>query len=320
MASRCSRWAQPQFLGVVLLLCLVAGLQGTWTTDVTSPPLRCPGVNPSVVPPLPISRRYKLRAEAKSGTTWFQKLLFDVLLEICDTYDQRVEGITCEALCTAMNRRIDQPCGKRECPLRNLSFCRQVIVRMNDSRALAPDQKPLTRTIEVDVGDKHVVPFIQSDDHPNRTPVKRGLPSWLEECILRNEYACVPPLSSLKTDLGLSPNQTRQVLSDGGVYFPVDMEWSHARDRLTAKKRVPGKAAGILTIFRDPRSVAVSAAHYAPGMNLFGAREYNERQHVNEFVRGTINMTSGWIQFRRHWFSLINTSGVVPVFSTFYEV
>ena len=90
-------------------------------SDLEHTLLRCPGKGQGTRPPVPVSRHYRLRAEPKTGTTWFQRVVFDLLLEICEKYDAAVEDVTCVATCASMNSHVEQPgCGLVECPLRNL--------------------------------------------------------------------------------------------------------------------------------------------------------------------------------------------------------
>jgi hypothetical protein len=302
---RATRWCAIAVSAIVLLASCVLENTGA------APALRCPGglVEATQVPPLLTSRFYKLRAEPKTGTTWLQKVTFGLLLELCDLYGL-IEGLRCEAMCTLPNPHVDPTCTKTECPLHNVTFCRRVLVQLNDTRG--PDDAARTTVIEVTVQDKHVVPFIIHSDHPNKTPVKRGLPQWLADCVEQHNTSCIPPASSLDSDLGLDNNQTQELLRQAGLLS------AHGPHGDSAPQPID-KPPGLITVARDPRAVSVSASQYQPGMNMFG-KLFKKQQNVDDFVLSVINMTTGWTQFRHFLFSRLSQSGALPVFSTFYEV
>jgi hypothetical protein len=283
-----------------------------------APVLHCPGglVEATKVPALLAPRFYKLRAEPKTGTTWLQKVTFSLLLELCDLYGL-IDGLSCEAVCTSTNRKIDPSCTAQECPLHNVTFCRRVLLQLNDTRG--PDDAARSTVIEVSVGDKHVVPFISNDDHPNKTPVKRGLPDWLAQCMEHNEPACIPPASSIHADCGLDENQTHELLRRAGLLSAqFDAPGADELNGYGVPEPID-RPVGFITVARDPRAVSVSASQYTPGMNMFG-RLFKQQHSIDDFVLSVINMTTGWTQFRHFWFSRLGQNGALPVFSTFYEV
>jgi hypothetical protein len=303
----------------------------------------CPGgvtasANNSLMTLLPATRTMFLRAEAKSGTTWLQLVVTQLLLELCEAYNNFTDGgFACEASCLVRpHEKITCTSGSQhnppipgECALRGADACRHVIIRLTDNRhdgtsdtastatpAVVGLARGQTSVLRVEFEQKHEVPFISDADHPNHTPVLRGVPDWLEVCVVAGFLNCTPPVTSLRADLELNDTQVHDVFAGLGVFSAVDLL------RLQQRRHVSpgGRAAGLITILRDPRSVTSSAAHFNPGAYLFGLAEAAHPKHVSEFVQGSINMTTAWTQFRAYWFRTLNASGMVPVFSTFYEV
>ena len=264
--------------------------------------------------PLPQNRTYNLRAEAKSGTTWFQQMIFEFLNEMCDVYDA-IPNFSCRAVCEAESSKDVCPDERRFCPFAAATSCRTLRTTFFDKRS--PDE-PVVRHIRVLTANKHAIPFLSSMDHPNKTPVLKGTPEWLQHCVDEGNFNCVPPMTSLSIPLGLTLQQAREALAP--VY--PDAGDAGVRFRFVNSATVPTTEAepqALLTIFRDPRSVTTSAAHYSPGANLFGVSVFSTSESVNTFVRGTINMTTAWTQFRSFWFDKLHDVGALPMYKTFYE-
>jgi len=297
---------------VVSGLTFILALANSWIAVLPSQILHCADGSTSVTS-LPANRTLHLRAEAKSGTTWYQQLVFQLLTETCAVYDAAVDGIQCHAVCVA-DKLSTCPQSAHECPIAEASKCRTLRTHFTDSRN---PQLPLVSHVTVLTANKHAIPFIRSEDHPNKTPVLRGLPKWLETCIVDGHQSCTPPTSALDLFAGLSESQTKNALAK--LYPQQMLSRTSIRSNARKKSTPAQEGQGILSIHRDPRSVTTSAAHYNPGLNLFGPDDFKSPEAVNTFVQATINMTTGWTQFRRHWFTGLNEAGVVPVFQTFYE-
>ena len=275
--------------------------------------LRCPsGADAAGAVQLPETRTYHLRAEAKSGTTWLQVMVFQMLDSICSVYNDNVEGVSCRSVCEA-DREDTCENHRLQCPYQSTTICRTLRVTFTDERGGGEPEK---RSVRVMTGSKHAIPFVSASEHPNKTPVLRGVPDWLEDCILNGEFKCLPPNAALNAPFGMNTSAAADLLQP--LYSKSTRPLKIVRIATAEGHAEDIGPQGIITIARDPRSVTTSAAHYVPGVNLFGHATFNEPESVNTFVQGTINMTTAWTQFRSFWFGALNDQGL-PVFQTFYE-
>lgn len=269
---------------------------------------------------LPETRTYHLRAEAKSGTTWLQVMVFQMLDSICSVYNDNVEGITCRSVCEA-DRENTCENHRLQCPYQSTTVCRTLRITFTDERG---EGEPEKRSLRVMTGSKHAIPFLSASEHPNKTPVLRGVPDWLEHCILNGEFKCLPPTAVLSAPFGMDTSAAAELLQplyskSSSSHQPLKIVHTATAERGGHAEDKDIGPQGIITIARDPRSVTTSAAHYVPGVNLFGHSSFNEPESINTFVQGTVNMTTAWTQFRSFWFGALNDQLGVPVFQTFYE-
>jgi hypothetical protein len=268
--------------------------------------MHCPGAaaNAHGQVQLPANRTYHLMAEAKTGTTWFQQLAFQLVDETCRLYDRSVAGVTCT--CTCLADKNGMCGGADECPYTEARYCRTISATFTERKGGAT---PVVRHILVETSAKHTIPFITLADHPNKTPVLLGTPPWLEECILAGNFECRPPSHQLVASLGYTSEQAQDILAP---LYP-DLSAFKLHRLIPGARPDVTEPQAVLTIFRDPRSVAVSAAHYAPGVNLFGHQGFERTGTIDTFVDAVMNMTTAWTQFRRYWFDKLDEEGIIPL-------
>ena len=272
---------------------------------------QCPEVYKGEVN-IPPSRLYRLSAEPKSGTTWLQVTLMELMERSCDLYN-RTANFRCFAEC--LYPRSDAGPETEDNELSASNTCRIIEYRYYDDRNGA-DNSQQSRIV-LDSSDKHIVPYISTSDHPNETPIFHLLPGWLRNCVDNGIRDCRPALQHMRSssdleDFGpiledaITNNRTlSEVLKlNEAAFADVDMSFPSLR------------RTGYYTIVRDPRSVVVSAANYNPGKKLFGIH-YQDRDNVNEYAVSAINTTTTWTQFRHSWFKLLGLA--IPIHTFYYD-
>ena len=264
---------------------------------------------------IPVSRHFTLTAEPKSGTTWIAVVVTQLVADICNAYDSSIEGVTCRIACDS-NTTADV------LDVSSYSKCRTLSMHFRDYRkSLAKTHTSGSRSFGRDVVDfekssvhiythrKHQIPFLSAIEgvgHANDTPMAH-LPHWLQKCVLDRNYHCIPPGYALKKQ----SNVAEKVQDDIQKVIEDFIKTGNTTVCKSCKKTASN---AYFNIIRDPRSVVVSAAHYAAGLKVYGSKQ---KVNVNEFAVDFIDATSAWTQFRYHW--LKNVIGAaVPVHQVFY--
>lgn len=298
---------------------------------------------------------FYLRGEAKTGTTWLQRMVVELMSQSC----------------IAINDNL----------VADLPFSCSFEKRRRSAQLIWFTHDNLTRVINFIAEAKHTIPFIGiHTDHPNETPALNfKMPPWLKKCIIRGETRCFPDFRRLqwhrtRNALALSReditavqdllrNSSRQMPasfapspSPGGDAASPFSRLGDDTDGARGGGRTgggggdasgPGTEGGsrsgsdcggdarsaeatsgreqtklinkvhFLSLMRDPRSVLVSAANFRPGVILFGKNATLDRSKVSAFVQAQANMTVSWMQFRRHWLKLLHP--IFPNHEVFYS-
>ena len=329
----------------------------------------------------------RLKAEAKSGSTWVGNLVKDLLLSVCLDIN-RFGG----KQCVFFPNEKWYPAGR----VSWIEWTRTVECQANYcsmQRQPGEYEKRLCNASQYDrnfimfiEGHKHTIPFVSHHEHPNVTPFHLPIPPWLKACVRHRQrtgkpFECWPSrdglvamtkalLQQMYTPVATtthakfekhctrSPNEVGATATDLAAARVEALDpsllaqWTHA-DRVfrkslhssqapafanaTTTREFPAVSFPIpeslqfLSLLRDPRAVALSAASYTPGKLLFGPRVSSnnsspattrmnqQRESIDAFVLGFVNKSAAWTQFRRFWFGTNGPFAHTSPVETFYE-
>jgi len=270
----------------------------------------------------------RLKAEAKSGSTWVGNLVKDILQGLCLQINAH-----CPGSCTVFVDERWYPSGR----VSWITWRRGC----DTNEALNHSDSNFITFIE---GHKHVIPYIPQTHHPNMSPFHTKLPGWLQGCVARSEFKCWPSRDSM---VRLAANMLREQRLWQSGRDPTSAEFVQARitaldpallrqwelatntsappmatqaQHGTSYRPIPRpRSVRFLSLLRDPRAIAMSAAKYTPGRILFGVprrQEFgvesdsaqNQRNRlalrddqVADFAVGFMNVSAAWTMFRHFW-------------------